>query len=136
MPPERSEPPASAVSRGFPLLALFLLTAFCGALAGVIAPVVRAFRAEHIGGKEMFWATIGGAAVGLIAGMIIGLFQRRPLAGFGWGAPTGLCLGTIIGPLTLLPRDEANSLFATTVGGAVLMILFAFATRQKAKTEK
>lgn len=143
MSPESSAPaeprqiePAPVDRRGFPLLALFLLTAFCAGLAGVVAPVVRAFRAEQIGGRDAFWATLIGAAVGLLVGMIIGLFQRRPLAGLVWGAPTGLVLGAIIGPLTLLPRTEANSLFASAVGGSVLLILFALATCRSAKKSK
>lgn len=127
MAKDRSDGQAAAA--GFPLTALFLLTAFCSVLAGMLVQVVRAAMAREIGAEALAISVACGAFVGLLAGGTIGLLQQRPLVGLLVGAPTCFVLGGLVGPLPLLPSSRLGELWMTAIGGSAALIVFAVVIR-------
>lgn len=128
-----SDPPTSArpsgEASGFPLTALFLLTAFASVMAAILFQIVHPILAGEVGMENVVISSVSGALIGMILGAVLGLAQRQPLVGMFVGGPTGFVLGAVLGPLVLVPSDRLSGMFATTVGGSVILVLFAVGIR-------
>ncbi len=115
--------------RSFPLLGLFVLTALSAILVGLVRPVFRDLAAGTIPVGDFLSSLAVASISACILGMAMGATDRRPWAGIGWGALTGLGLGVIAGPLTLVSAEHFSTLLATSLGGSATLLLLAVAAR-------
>lgn len=122
-----------SAQRGFPLMGLFMLTALCATLIGMVRPVLADLTAESISVSDVLTSTIVASIIASILGMIAGAFDRRPWIGLVWGAGTGAALGPILGPITLVSAEHTSTLLLTTFQGSFLLLLLALAARRMQK---
>ena len=117
------------IRRGFPLGALFLLITVCAVLAAHVMPVFPAFRASQINGQDAVVAAIGACVAAGVLGLIIGLFQSRPIIGVFLGVMIGGTLGLMIGPVCLVPETDFARMFVASLVGSIVLLLFAVTMR-------
>ena len=122
-----------AAHRGFPLMGLFMLTALCATLIGMIRPVLADLAAESTSVSDFVASTLVASIAASILGMIAGAFDRRPWIGLVWGAGTGAALGLILGPIMLVRAENISSLLITSFQGSLLLLLLALAARRLRK---
>jgi hypothetical protein len=66
--------------------------------------------------------SLAGGLATMFLGVIVGLFQWRPLAGAMWGAVTGLVIGACAGPILYLPQDRLPALLGTVGMGSLVLV--------------
>lgn len=125
-----------APRRGFPLLALFVLTAICAVLIGLVRPALQ-FAAEDAASlkKTLAAAGLGMIALGIL-GAIIGAFDERRATGVLLGILTGSALGILVGPIAIVPADRLPSLIGASIGGSVVILILAALARFGARSSK
>ncbi len=127
---------ASIPERGYPLSALFVLMAACAVPMSMAAAAGRAISAGDIGGSEVTFAALGGCSVMTIAGAIVGLYHLRQGLGVTVGALAGAVIGSMVGPITMVPARDFPNLMLISLGGSAVMVgLAAWFRRQAALRE-
>lgn len=116
-------------SRGFSLLSLFMLTALCATLAGLVRPVYQRIGSPELSQQDFAGAMIVCAIGMVILGMIIGAFDRSPRRGILWGGLIGLFLGAGLGPIMLLTESQFSQLLTTSVVGSAAILAIAIVAR-------
>lgn len=129
LPDGTSATPPQRIRRGFPLGALFLLITVCAVLAAHVMPVFPAFRASQISGQDAVIAAIVACLAASVLGLIVGLFQSRPVLGVFMGVSIGGGLGLMVGPVCLVPETDFARMFVASLVGSVVLLLFAVAMR-------
>lgn len=114
---------------GVPLAAIFVFTAFCCVVAGLLFHAVRAQMAREADIGQLLVTTVLGAICGLFLGAMLGLMQRAPLVGMLIGGPTGFVLGAVTAPLVMVPTSDLGSMMTTTMGGSALILITAVVIR-------
>jgi len=127
--PEASSKEQADAAGGFPLSALFLLTALCCVLAALAMQYVRSALAGELHWEILLVASVVGAVQGMILGSLLGLAQRGPVTGMFVGGPTGFVLGAIVAPLCLVPVEQLSGIMGVTIGGSALLIVVAVVIR-------
>lgn len=120
-----STTPAGAsarIRRGFPLGALFLLITVCAVLAAQI-------HVKNVPVRDVVFSALASTLLTMMFGMIIGLFQPRPLLGVFLGGAIGGVLGPIVGPACLAPEVNFPSMFLASLVGSILLLIFAVLMR-------
>jgi hypothetical protein len=117
------------VPRGFSLLSLFMLTALCATLAGLVRPVYQKVGSPDLSQQDFIGAIISMAMSMLILGMIIGAFDRSPRRGIVWGGLIGSFLGAGLGPIMLLTESQFLQLLTTSVVGSASILAIAVLAR-------
>jgi len=107
----------------YPLSALFVLMAACGVVTALLTPVVRGVVAGDVGLAETLGSSLGGALVIMVLSGVLGLYHYRPVRGFLWGIITGGTIGMIVGPVVVAPAKSFPSLIATSLLGAILLVV-------------
>jgi hypothetical protein len=120
---------SSQRTRGYPLIALFLVITACGIIASLIAPAVRAIAEGQIGGRDALYSALIGTIVVMLLGGVIGLFHYQRGRGFLWGLITGAVIGVFAGPISLAPREAFGAVLALSFGGAAVIVLISIAFR-------
>jgi len=115
--------------RGFSLLSLFMLTALCATLAGLVRPVYQKVGSPDLSQQDFIGAIISMAMSMLILGMILGSFDRSPRRGIVWGGLIGMFLGAGLGPIMLLTESQFLQLLTTSVVGSGVILAIAIVAR-------
>lgn len=112
----------SALTRGgFPLVAIFLLTAVVAVLGSQISLIIA--MKKNVSVDFPFSIAVGGAT-GLSLGLLIGLFHIRRLRGAMIGLLAGLVTGGMAGPACMAAIEQPwPILFTSLAGGAGLMVI-------------
>ena len=115
--------------QGYPLSALFLLIAASSVVLGMVAPLARGRAAYGVGGLEVGGAVTTGAVVLMAVGLLIGLFHHARLSGVGWGLLIGFFLGSLFGPMILIPPKDFPVVLTASLGGSAVVLLVAILIR-------
>jgi hypothetical protein len=102
------------------------LTAACGVIFGLIAPLVQDANSEP--GKLFVAAIVGGLVLAFI-GAMLGLLHHNRLRGALWGVCVGGGLGLLYGPLMFVPPEYFPFVLSTAFGGAVVIVALAVVIR-------
>lgn len=114
---------ARLLLRGFPLGALFVLTAVCAVVASHLLPIYEAVRGGKIPPRDVLLTGILGGAVLMVVGGFLGLLQSRPWRGLVLGMLTGGFVGTILLPAALLPASALADYWLVSGLGALLITI-------------
>lgn len=115
--------------RGVSLANLILLVTACGALAANLMPVMETARKTNAFGGMISLGVLG-AVLGMVAGVPVGLCQRRPGLGVLFGVLTGMVIGAVTGPMAILPAERFGELIRISLGGGVVLVVFAIVARR------
>ena len=118
-----------ARGRGVSLANLILLVTACGAFAANLMPVMETARKTN-NFSGMIPLSVFGAVLGMVAGVPVGLCQRRPGLGVLLGVLTGMTIGAMAGPMAILPAERFGELVRISLGGGVVLVVFAIVARR------
>lgn len=122
---ERSTPPRLSARRpgGFPLGALFVLTAVCAVIASHLLPVYETLRTGKINPPQVLLTSFVGGVVTMILGGVLGIMQPRPGRGAVIGVVIGFFVGAILLPAALLPADGVTDYWVVSLSGSFLIVI-------------
>jgi hypothetical protein len=118
-----------APTRGYPLIALFLILTACGIVAALVGPAMRNVMEGKIGARDAALAIMGCSISIMALGGLIGLFHFHRGRGFLWGIITGGVIGVFVGPMMMAPRTAMGTLVGLSLGGSAIIVLVAVAYR-------
>jgi FtsH-binding integral membrane protein len=122
-PPEWLQRPGPR--SGFPLMGLFVLTAICAVLIGLMRPALQtAADDEQALNKVLAAALIGMFSLGTL-GLFFGALDERRASGMLLGTVTGSILGLIVGPIAIVPSQHLPSLIGASIGGSAVILILA-----------
>lgn len=113
-------------SSGFPLGALFLLTAVSCIVAAHLLPVWRGYEAGAVDGQDLKSAVVVASLAflvpGAFLGLLLGLHYSPVWLGIVCGGGTGLVLGAVVGPILCTPAERFGELALTSVVGSIVLV--------------
>ena len=115
--------------RGYPLGALFVLTAASAILVAMVSPVGKALSKDGLGGFELAMACVTGSVVGLLTGAVIGLHQLRKVRGLFCGLLAGAVIGAIAGGICMVPVEGMPAVLYASLGGSAILVAVGAALR-------
>jgi hypothetical protein len=120
--------------RGYNLGMLFLLTAFCASVLGLVSPVLRGFAGRGMGPTEMVIVSAVGGGLLAVLGGLLGFLHYSRLAGVFGGAMIGGILGMLCAPALFVPLDFLALELGLTLLGSAVVVGLAAAIRHQAKS--
>ncbi|MFO0901816.1 MAG: hypothetical protein U0939_02380 [Pirellulales bacterium] len=117
-------------NQGYTLGALFLLVTVAGALVGYALPLGKVLGRDPTPWQDIILSSVLVGLFTFLVGGMIGLAQRRPVAGLFIGGPIGAIIGLIIGPLTLVPLEQFGEFLRLSLMGSVVIIIMAAVLRR------
>lgn len=125
MAQESSTPPRLSARGpgGFPLGALFVLTAVCAVIASHLLPVYEMLRTGKIDPPQVLLTSIVGGVVTMILGGVLGIMQPRPARGVALGVVIGFFVGAILLPAALLPANGVTDYWVVSLSGSFLIVI-------------
>lgn len=115
-------PQSTENSKGYPLGALFVLTAASAILVAMVTPIGKALTEKNLTGFELLIACLLGGAAGMFFGVVIGLHQLRKVRGLFCGLGAGAVLGALAGAICMIPAEGSSATFYASLGGSAILI--------------
>ncbi|MFM9116828.1 MAG: hypothetical protein ACKOU6_11795 [Planctomycetota bacterium] len=108
---------------GFPLGALFVLTAVCAVIASHLLPIYETLRTGKINPPQVLLTSLLGGVITMILGGLLGIMQPRPGRGAIIGVVIGFFVGAILLPAALLPATGVTNYWVVSLTGSFLIVL-------------
>lgn len=121
-------------SRGYPLIALFLILTACGVVAALVGPAMRGIFEGKIGAWNAAATIVASSVSIMVLGGIVGLFHFHRGRGLLWGLITGAAVGTFVGPIVIAPREALGTIVGLSLGGSAIVVLVAAAYRMSSRS--
>ncbi|MBW3598257.1 MAG: hypothetical protein KY475_13420, partial [Planctomycetes bacterium] len=112
--------------------ALFVLMAACAIPMSMAAAAGRAVSEGNAGADSVVFAALGGCAGVMLLGAIIGLHYYRQGLGLIVGGLAGAVVGSMTGPIVVVPAGDFPYLLLIAVGGSAIMVALAAWFRRQA----
>lgn len=131
MPPASAPDPTLPLRRSYPLSALFLLVAVAGVLSAFMGPAARLVAAGQLGGASLLGAAFLGGFCFALLGAVIGAYHYQRLRGILLGIGMGLIVGSLVGPITLVHKEDASGIALLAVMSIGLLAATGLVLRRR-----